>query len=102
MRAVTETELEREVRRLLVVHGLARVSFHVPDSRRVTPGLPDWIIIGRTVLWRELKSPWGGLTREQWHIGHLLMEAGQDWAVWRPADYTSGRVEREIAAVRPT
>jgi len=95
---MTEIELEREVRRLLVVHGLSGTAFHVPDSRRMQPGLPDWLIIGRTVLWRELKSPYGGLSREQWHVGHLLLQAGEDWKVWRPADFAAGRIEAELRA----
>jgi len=96
---MTEIELEREVRRLLVVHGLSKAAFHVPDSRRVTPGLPDWIIIGSRVLWRELKDPYDGLSQPQWHIGYLLLEAGQDWAVWRPADYATGRIDAELRAL---
>lgn len=95
---MTEIELEREVRRLLVEHGLHRVAFHVPDSRRMTPGLPDWLIIGRTVLWRELKDGHKGLSPEQWTVGHLLLQAGQDWKIWRPADYTAGRIDAELRA----
>jgi len=95
---VTEIELEREVRRLLTAYGL-RYAFHVPDSRGMAAGLPDWIIIGAgRVLWRELKDPYRGLSQAQWDVGDRLMEAGQDWAVWRPADYASGRVENEIRA----
>ena len=26
-----------------------------------------------------------------------LTIAGQDWAVWRPADWFSGRIQRELA-----
>ncbi len=94
--AVTEVELEREVRRLLQVYRLQRVAFHVPDARRMTPGLPDWIIIGRRVLWRELKSAYGPVSREQRHVGYVLQAAGEDWAVWRPVDLHSGRIEREL------
>ncbi|WP_301177322.1 hypothetical protein [Actinomadura geliboluensis] len=93
---MTEIELEREVRRLLTVYRLQRVAFHVPDARRMTPGLPDWIIIGRRVIWRELKAPQGDVTREQRQIGYLLQAAGEDYAVWRPVDFHSGRIEREL------
>ncbi|MEU9022328.1 hypothetical protein [Actinomadura sp. NPDC048394] len=93
---MSEEDLEREVRRLLVEHGLMLSSFHVPDSRGMTRGLPDWVIIGGHVLWRELKSATGGLRPEQWTIGHALLQAGQDWAVWRPRDLASGRIAAEL------
>lgn len=93
---MTELELEREVRRLLEVYHLGRTAFHVPDSRRMRRGLPDWIIIGRRVLWRELKDAYKGLTSEQRHLGYVLQAAGEDWAVWRPVDLHSGRIEREL------
>lgn len=96
---MTEVELEREVRRLLQVYGLAKTSFHVPDSRGMQPGLPDWIIIGRRVIYRELKSAYGGLRAEQRHVGYLLQKAGDDWNIWRPVDLRSGRIEREIESV---
>lgn len=88
--------MEREVRRLLQVYRLGTTSFHVPDARRMTPGLPDWIIIGRRVLWRELKSDYGAVSREQTRMGYLLQAAGEDYAVWRPVDFHSGRIEREL------
>ena len=93
---MTEVELEREVRRLLEVYHLGTAAFHVPDSRRMRSGLPDWIIIGRRVLWRELKSAYGAVSREQRHVGYLLQTCGEDWAIWRPADLHSGRIEREL------
>lgn len=96
---MTEIELEREVRRLLEVYHLTPTAFHVPDSRRMRAGLPDWIIIGRRVLWRELKDPYEGLRREQRHVGYLLQKAGDDWDVWRPRDLASGRIEREIESI---
>ncbi|GAA0287225.1 hypothetical protein GCM10009527_098170 [Actinomadura nitritigenes] len=99
---MNEPELEREVRRLLVEHGLMLRAFHVPDARGMTRGLPDWIIIGRTVLWRELKSAHGGVRPEQWAIGDALLAAGEDWAIWRPADLASGRILAELQhAARP-
>lgn len=93
---MTEVELEREVRRLLEVYHLGRSAFHVPDSRRMRAGLPDWIIVGRSVLWRELKSEYGTVSRDQRHIGYVLQAAGQDWDIWRPRDLASGRIEREL------
>lgn len=96
---MTEVELEREVRRLITVYRLQATAFHVPDSRRMQRGLPDWIIIGHRVLWRELKSAYGAVSREQRHVGYVLQAAGEDWAVWRPVDLASGRIERELESV---
>ncbi|MCW2900619.1 MAG: hypothetical protein JWO67_2884, partial [Streptosporangiaceae bacterium] len=53
------------------------------------------------IIFRELKSADGQLTGEQRRVGYLLQAAAQDWAVWRPADLVSGRIERELAAIKP-
>ncbi len=51
-------------------------------------GWPDLEIIGPGgVLWREVKTARGRLEPAQWRWGQLLLAAGQDWAVWGPADY---------------
>jgi hypothetical protein len=63
-------------------------------------GFPDWVIVGRAVLYRELKSPFGELTRAQRDWGFALQHAGADWAVWRPVDLASGRIAGELAAIR--
>jgi hypothetical protein len=96
-REMTEAELETAVRALLKLHGLW--GYHTHDSRRSEPGWPDWCIIGRRVIYRELKSQGGKLSSEQTRVRNLLLAAGQDWAVWRPADLHSGRIQRELAAV---
>jgi hypothetical protein len=65
----------------------------------VRRGWPDWTIIGTRVLWRELKTGDGQLTTEQRRVGWLLIAAGAEWAIWRPEDLTSGRIERELADI---
>lgn len=94
---MTERELDAEVRRLLADHGL--YGYHNPDSRRSSAGMPDWLIIGSRVLWRELKSARGVLSPQQTRMRYRLLAARQNWAVWRPADLTSGRIEAELAAI---
>lgn len=94
---MTEAELERAVRDLLKVYRL--YGYHARDSRRDARGLPDWIILGRRALWRELKTQSGRLEPDQLRVRNLLLAAGQDWAVWRPSDLRSGRIERELAAL---
>jgi hypothetical protein len=62
-------------------------------------GFVDLVIATRSrVLWRELKGARGRVTPEQrlW-IGRL-QTAGQDVAVWKPADLESGLIDEELRA----
>lgn len=64
-------------------------------------GYPDLTIAGAGgVLFRELKSDRGPATPEQKKWISVLVDAGADVAVWRPADLRSGRIERELRALR--
>jgi hypothetical protein len=94
---VTEPELETAVRDLLKEHGLW--GYHTHDSRRSQAGWVDWVVIGRRVLYRELKSSSGKLSRDQVRVRNLLLAAGEDWAVWRPSDLASGTIARELASI---
>lgn len=91
---MSEAELERELRTLLEERDL--YGFHPRVSKGSAPGWPDWVVVGRRVLYRELKSSGGQLTPEQRRVGWLLRAAGQDWDVWRPRDLASGRIAREL------
>lgn len=95
---MTEAELERAVRALLKTYRLW--GYHPYDSRRSQPGFPDWVVISpKGVLWRELKTDTGQLTKEQVRVRNMLQAAGEDWSCWRPADLLSGRIARELAAI---
>jgi len=51
-------------------------------------GWPDLVIVGPGgVLWREVKTARDRLSAQQWDWSRRLLLSGQDWAVWRPADY---------------
>lgn len=64
-------------------------------------GYPDLTIVGPGgVLFRELKSDTGPVAPEQRKWLARLDEAGADIGVWRPADLRSGRIERELRALR--
>lgn len=75
--------------------------WHDQDPRRNKAGLPDLLLVGRHgVLWRELKTATGTLSQAQIELGDLLRWSRQDWDVWRPEDLDSGRVKRELEAIR--
>lgn len=67
--------------------------FHVLDSRGSDPGWPDLVLARRTglhearIIFRELKTESGRVSRAQAHWGRLLLAAGFDWAIWRPSDW---------------
>lgn len=72
--------------------------YHPRNSIGSRRGWPDWVILGRSTLFRELKSQYGTLTADQRYVGRLLTAAGQDWRVWRPADLLDGTIARELVA----
>lgn len=98
---MSEDELEREVRRLAKRYGVHAV--HLPDSRTGigVAGMPDWILIGTGVIWRELKSRSGVLEKEQVAWKYRLKAARADWDIWRPLDYDTGRIAQELQAIAP-
>jgi len=96
--AMSEAELEEHVRAICNDLGVIRI--HVYSSRGTTPGVPDDLLVGSDgILWRELKTAKGKLSPAQQAMGEALTAAGQDWSVWRPGDYLSGRMARELTAI---
>lgn len=64
-------------------------------------GYPDLTIAGPGgLLFRELKSATGRLSAEQQDWAATLASAGADFAVWRPEDLRTKRIERELRAIR--
>lgn len=75
--------------------------YHSYSSRRSVPGWPDLALCGsKGFMLRELKTDKGQLTKDQVRWGDRLKGAGVSWDVWRPADLQSGRVQRELEAIR--
>ena len=75
--------------------------YHVTDSRKDPSGWPDLVMCGRRkTIFRELKSATGRLRPEQRSWGERLAASGQDWALWRPADWQSGRIRNELEEIR--
>lgn len=62
-------------------------------------GFPDLIIVGSRLIARELKAEQGRLLPEQVAWRSALFGAGVDATEWRPSDWRSGRIERELRAL---
>lgn len=77
------------------------------DGRYTTPaqgdgkGWPDAVYAGPGGhIFRELKATKGRVSAEQQKWIDRLDAGGADVAVWRPADLLSGRITRELTAIK--
>jgi len=96
---VTEATFQDAVIALCKMHSVAW--YHPYFSRRSAAGWPDLALCGANgFITRELKTERGKLTADQQHWGSMLRQAGISWDVWRPADLRSGRIQRELLAIR--
>lgn len=75
---------------------LGLLHFHVYYAKHMRAGWPDSVIVGRRVIYRELKSEYGKLSADQCIVGERLKAAGADWGVWKPSDWLSGQIETEL------
>lgn len=105
---MTEEELLAAVIARCDQRGIIWVHISAPHHNRRRQnlvGFPDLLLVGAAgIAFRELKSNRLGarLRSEQTAWRYRLVAAGQDWDVWRPQDLTSGRVDRELAALAST
>lgn len=104
-----EDDLLTDVLDLAKLYGLRVAHFRPARTDRGwrTPvqadgkGYPDLTIAGPGgVLFRELKSATGTMSSEQREWAASLESAGADFAVWRPADLRTGRINSELRALR--
>ncbi len=96
---VTEQHLQGAVIDLCKLYGIAW--YHPYFSRRSVPGWPDLALCGvHGFITRELKTERAKTTEEQERWGWMLRQAGISWAIWRPDDLKSGRIQRELLAIR--
>lgn len=94
-----ESQLQDTITQLCKVLRIA--CYHTYNSRRSAPGWPDLALCGpRGFMLRELKTANGKLTPEQERWGLMLRHAGVSWDVWRPVDLHSGRIQKELEAIR--
>ncbi len=75
--------------------------YHTHDSRHSEAGFPDLVIVGPGgCLFRELKGDGGKVSPAQQKWVDALVAAGQDAGFWWPDDLRSGRITRELTALR--
>ena len=97
---MSEDELRDSVIRLAELLGY-RV-YHVTDVHGklrswTSVGFPDLVLCGNgSLLFAELKAHKGAMSNEQKAWSRLLQWAGREVRLWRPADWISGRIEREL------
>jgi hypothetical protein len=96
---VTEVQFQDVVVAMCKHLGVA--CYHPYFSRRSAAGWPDLALCGDSgFMLRELKTEKGRLTRDQQKWGSRLRNVGVNWDVWRPDDLASGRIQRELQAIR--
>lgn len=95
--SMSEQQLLINVR--LICGDLGLTHYHTHDSRGSEPGFPDSVIIGKRIIYRELKSQNGRLSRAQERTGKLIIKAGGDWAIWRPLDLLNERIRQQLEAI---
>lgn len=97
---MNEHDLEVEVTDLCEKYGLRWHACGDSIRCRGQRGHPDMIIAGPGgILYRELKAPTRKPTPQQADWGWVLRATGADWAIWRPIDLESGRIETELREI---
>lgn len=96
---MTERELTALVLAACRDRGL--LAHHCRDSRHCQgeKGLPDLLVVGRYLLFAELKGESERFSMAQLRWRDYLRRAGVRWMCWRPEDWHCGRVETELDAI---
>ena len=90
---MTEKQLQAAIVQMARLLGFS--CWHQFDSRRSDPGWPDLTCArGRRLIFAELKTERGRVRPDQIACLEALERTGAEVYVWRPADWTSGWVER--------
>lgn len=92
-----EKTLQEEV--IALAGQLGWEHYHTYNSRKSVAGFPDLVLVhGRQKrsLFRELKRTKEKPSLEQALWLGLLEGVGHDVGVWRPVDWLSGRIEKEL------
>lgn len=98
---MSERQLQDNV--LDLAERLNLLAYHTFDSRRSEPGFPDLVLVGRRVLFVELKRQRGRLSADQqaWHDALLrtTWRGNPGYYLWRPYDWTSGEIEDVLRSI---
>jgi hypothetical protein len=93
---MTESELLTQVLDLCDKYGL--LYFHSTNSKRdIGRGWPDLAILGRRLIFAELKSQVGAMTPDQVTWKYKLIAAGQTHYQWKPQHLAEGTIERILS-----
>lgn len=92
---MTEAELLASVRDACAWFGLR--CYHTHDSRRSEAGFPDLVIVGRRVIFAELKAH-SRVSRAQLEWLDALRDAGARVYLWRPENWPD-QITRELRAI---
>ena len=88
---MTEAELTRAVRVLARMNGW--LHYHTFDSRRSEAGFPDLVLVRKSrVVFAELKSVNGRVSKDQSLWLEALRRAGQEVYLWRPKHLLDGEI----------
>jgi hypothetical protein len=108
-KAMSEDELNRNCidlcaqLRLLVNHNRPALNQRGQWSTamRGDPGVPDLNPVAGPggILYRELKNQTNKLEPAQERWRDMLLAAGADWDLWRPIDWLTERIHRELRAI---
>lgn|SRR5215469_17769240 len=95
---MTHKQLQQNIADLCGLYGL--MEYHTFDSRKSPGGFPDHVITGARTIYREVKVPPDTLKPSQERWRDALVRSGDDWGVWTPEDWHSGRIMNELKALR--
>ena len=101
---ISESEFQQSVVAAFLAAGWT--VYHNPDSRRSSAGWPDLQLLKPAgphgpaqLVFAELKTARGRLSRTQKAIAQALTDAGQEVYIWRPADWP--QIEQVATRRRP-
>jgi hypothetical protein len=102
-KAMSEDDLTGQILDLAAGFGWT-LTYHVPDSRRVNAGFPDWVLAHpghERVIYAELKTEIGRVSPEQRRWLDVLTASGHEVHVWRPRDLLRGDIRDVLRGARP-
>ena len=92
--SMSEREFLKKIIALAEIRGW--LYYHTHDSRKSPPGFPDLVLLrDNALIFAELKTARGKVTREQKHWLDSLARARVRVCLWRPSDW--GSIEKTLA-----